>query len=253
MTTWAALSEEGALFEVLRLGSPGPGACVVKRCHASHRDREDLTERLRNEANHLARLRGLAVPAVHRLSERPTSLVTRYIEGVTLLQWMTFPRSAQQVWALYGQLLALVESIHARGTVHRDLKPANVMVDAHGHPWILDFELACDVDATRSMGPGWVEQEAGTPPYAAPELRHDPTRATGVQVDVFALGIMLDELRQGLKRADLLDYLIVRATAAEPEHRLRDVTLLRQGFDLVTRPRFPFLHRMRRMFDGAGD
>jgi len=187
---------------------------------------------------------------MHRVSEHPTSLVTRYISGTELHRWRDTVRTPREVWQLFDRLLTLVECMHARGTVHRDLKPANIMVDGEARPWLVDFELACDLDATRSMGRGWVEQEAGTPPYAAPELQHDPTRATGVQVDVFALGVILDELRQDLRGAEMLDYLIVRSTAPDPEDRLRNVSVLRQGFGLVTGPRFPLLHRLRRLVGG---
>ena len=252
MSPWPSLGGEDSHFEVLRVGSPGPGACVVKRCHAADRGRDDLTARLRNEALHLTRLRGLAVPAVHRVSEQPTSLVTRYIPGTELHRWMDTERSAREVWELFDRLLTVVESVHARGTVHRDLKPANIMVDEQGHPWLVDFELACDVDAPRSMGRSWIEQEAGTPPYASPELRQDPMRATGVQVDVFALGVLLDELRRGLRGSERLDYLIVRATAPDPADRLRNVSVFRQGFALVSGPRFPLLRQLRRLVTGRG-
>jgi hypothetical protein len=89
-----------------------------------------------------------------------------------------------------AELLTGVEKLHAEGKVHRDLKPSNVLVDAHGHVFIVDFGL---------VGPGEDRNPsggfAGTPAYAAPEQVSGD--AVGPKADLYAVGVMLYEALAG--------------------------------------------------------
>lgn len=88
-----------------------------------------------------------------------------------------------------SDVASAVGHAHANGVIHRDLKPSNIFVDAAGHPRVLDFGLAREldpiVDATRTR------EFAGTPAFAAPEQFAGDSASIDVRTDVYSLGVLL--------------------------------------------------------------
>lgn len=135
-----------------------------------------------------------------------------------------------------------VEYIHELGIVHRDLKPANVMLDGQT-PKITDFGLvggALWTPVTRS------HHVMGTLAYMAPEQFMEMAEADA-RADIYSLGKILYNAAVGklgkdnmlpLKTARLpepatpflrvLDQLLRRATAEDPDQRLASVAELRR-------------------------
>jgi serine/threonine protein kinase len=97
---------------------------------------------------------------------------------------------------------------HAQGVVHRDLKPANLLRGSSGEVKIADFGIARAAEETMVTLVGTV---LGTLKYLAPEQAEG--RVAGPAADVYALGVVLDEL------LDERDPIVARMLAHEPEAR----------------------------------
>jgi serine/threonine protein kinase len=101
------------------------------------------------------------------------------------------------VLPLFSQMLDGVEAAHLQKVVHRDLKPENMLYRRDGNRIaIADF-------GTAHFAEGQVETVVTAPTqrlanfqYAAPEQR-TPNRPVGPTADIYALGLMLNEMFTG--------------------------------------------------------
>lgn len=96
---------------------------------------------------------------------------------------------------LFVDVCRAVATAHRALIVHRDIKPSNVLVSSAGVVNLLDFGIAKlldDPDESHTAVPAF------TPGYAAPEQRGFGHITTAT--DVYALGILLDELITGARR-----------------------------------------------------
>ncbi|WP_433058388.1 protein kinase domain-containing protein [Dactylosporangium sp. CS-033363] len=155
-------------------------------------------ERIRSEAQVVARLQHPNITAVHDYGEagdvsagrngRRPYVVMELLEGELLSDRLrSGPMSWRRATQICAQVAAGLAAAHEKGIVHRDIKPSNVMLTSAGAK-ILDFGVAglagsYDPDDERD---GTV---FGTPAYLAPErlLGGGVVSAT----DVYTVGLLV--------------------------------------------------------------
>lgn len=153
-------------------------------------------------------------------NRRPNFLyvVTEFIEGITLDQWMRDnpEPSLQAVREIIEQVARGLRAFHRLEMLHQDLKPDNIMIDSTGTVKIIDF------GSTRVAGIMEIDtpierlELLGTAQYAAPEyfLGHSGS----VPSDVFSLAVITYQMLSG-RLPYGLD--IARTHTAKAQNRLR--------------------------------
>jgi serine/threonine protein phosphatase PrpC len=123
-------------------------------------------------------------------------VVTEYVEGQSLRQWMYDHRKPdlQAVRGIIGQIVKGLRALHRKEMVHCDLRPENVMIDRNGTVKIIDFGsvrvagLAEFVDAPDAPVLGTVQ-------YTAPEWMAG--EAPTWRSDMFSLAVIAYEMLTG--------------------------------------------------------
>ncbi len=152
--------------------------------------------RFRRESEALARVAGDGVVPVHETGVEGGRLwfAMDLLEGGSLRARLG--RAVKLPWreavTIAARLARVLARCHERGILHRDVKPENVLLDGDGRPWLADFGLVRDLDASRLTETGSV---VGTLAYMTPEqLAGSPADASS---DVYALAALLHELVLG--------------------------------------------------------
>ena len=122
-------------------------------------------------------------------------LVMDYIEGQTLDDYLAEKGklSEEETIRLLKPIAAALDYAHGEGVVHRDVKPANIMIRKDGHPYILDFGIAREIQETMTRVTG--KLSSGTLLYMSPEqLRGQPPKSAQ---DVYSFAAMAYECLKG--------------------------------------------------------
>ncbi|MCA9656953.1 MAG: protein kinase [Myxococcales bacterium] len=171
---------------------------AVKVLHPHLADREESRLRLRREAITVAKLRHENILEIFDYSGEDATesyLVTEFIHGVTLRQWLDEKWRPHPILAalLIHRLCVALAHAHRSDVVHRDIKPENVMIREDGCLKLMDFGIAQIIDHQKLTMTG---QLLGSPAYMAPELISG--RPLDARTDLFSVGIMLYQLATGM-------------------------------------------------------
>ncbi|GAA3718382.1 Stk1 family PASTA domain-containing Ser/Thr kinase [Terrabacter ginsenosidimutans] len=211
-----------------------------------------FVERFRAEARSAARLNHPNVVAVFDQGEDDGEvfLAMELIEGKTLRDVIheEAPLTARESLAILEPILLALRAAHAAGMIHRDVKPENVIVRRDGEVKVADFGLARAI--TNQATTSQTGVLLGTVSYLSPEQVERGVADT--RSDVYAAGLLLFEMLTGRKAVTggtpiqiaynhvhgsivapstlvpavptVLDDLVARATAVEPDDRFESAT-----------------------------
>jgi len=192
---------------------------AFKALKASVRSRTPATdELLRREAEAVAQLQHPHIVTIfdRGLCDEGPYLILELLRGETLAERVARgPVPARETVRVALAIARALVHAHAAGVLHRDLKPSNVFLTADGGVKVLDFGLA------HVFGVGG-PAHSGTPGYMAPEQlcagRED------ARTDLFALGVLLDELLGARRLRAVLPIaaLAARCRAEDPAARPPD-------------------------------
>ena len=136
-------------------------------------------------------------PCAQTRQRQSIYVVTEYVEGQTLTQWMIDnPRpDLATVRGILEQIARGLQAFHRLEMIHQDLKPDNIMIDGTGTVKIIDF------GATRVAGLEEVETPIeqinllGAALYAAPEYFLGEPGSQ--RADLYSLGVIAYQMLSG--------------------------------------------------------
>ncbi|HZV00278.1 MAG TPA: protein kinase [Planctomycetota bacterium] len=178
---------------------------AVKTLRADEAKREDAMERFRREARAIAALRHPNVVAVHDVGqvEEIPYFTMEFIEGLPLdRRLVRGPLEGKEAIEILAPIAEALHYCHGEGVVHRDLKPANIIVDSHGHPFLVDFGIAVR-KAERGPDLDSKDELLGSIPYMAPE--YVDGAAYDERCDVYSFGVVLYEILCGHEQFPYFD------------------------------------------------
>ncbi|WP_407159592.1 protein kinase domain-containing protein [Bradyrhizobium sp. STM 3557] len=124
-------------------------------------------------------------------------VVTEFIEGQTLAQWMIDNPKAdlETVRGIIEQIASGLQAFHRMEMLHQDLRPQNIMIDRSGTVKIIDFgavHVSGVVEADPAAEPGRI---LGTEQYTAPE--YFLGEGSSDLSDQFSLGVIAYQMLTG--------------------------------------------------------
>ncbi|MCC9599167.1 protein kinase [Stieleria sp. JC731] len=167
---------------------------AIKIPHQERMSKSFDVERFLEEARTIASLDHPGVVPIYdfgKLHDR-YYIVSRFIDGQTLGQWIQEPHRGSQKVEILRDVAETLDFIHRAGVVHRDIKPANLLLDDQQRCFITDFGLALQTDMpTRRAG------KIGTYAYMSPEQARGENHLIDRRSDLFSLGVVMYEVLCG--------------------------------------------------------
>ncbi len=167
---------------------------AVKLLTAEGAAETDVVQRLKAEAQAIARLKHPHITSVHDFGQHTSPdgsvhpfVVMELVEGTTLSRRLAdgTPMPWVQAARVAAQVASALAYAHSRRIAHRDISCTNIMLTDEGAK-VLDFGIAAILGQPDSTSD---QDFIGTPAYVAPERLRDPTAVTSA-IDVYALGLV---------------------------------------------------------------
>jgi serine/threonine protein phosphatase PrpC/predicted Ser/Thr protein kinase len=124
-------------------------------------------------------------------------IVTEYIDGQTLAQWMIdHPKpDLETVRGIVEQIAKGLRAFHRLEMLHQDLRPENIMIDGTGTVKIIDFGSTNVAGLMEIATPGERNHLLGSAQYVAPE--YFLGEAGSSRSDIFSLGVIAYQMLTG--------------------------------------------------------
>ncbi len=166
-------------------------AVKVLRQQFCHDD--DFIDRFRREAQSAASLSHPNVVSIYDVGQEEEIhyIVMEYIEGPTLKERIIerAPLPLQESIRIAIEIAEALENAHQNHIIHRDIKPHNILIGRNGRVKVADFGIARAVTSSTLTHTGSI---IGSVHYFSPEQAKGGI--TGVQSDIYSLGIVLYEM-----------------------------------------------------------
>jgi serine/threonine protein kinase len=183
---------------VFLASAPDGARVAIKIPSAELRENQNYLRRFMLEEWIARRISSSHVLRPTRPPERRSSLyvITEFIEGQTLRQWMNDNPSPtpDQVRDFVDQIARGLRAFHRREMVHQDLRPENIMIDGDGTVRIIDFGSVSVAGVEEAM-PGVAGEALGTFQFTAPEYLSGD--AVSWRSDQYSLGVIAYEMLTG--------------------------------------------------------
>src|SRR6202140_1420960 len=183
----------GAMGVVYRARDPVINRLVaLKTITAGGADDPSMLERFYREAQSAGGLQHPNIVTIYDMGDESgvPYIAMELIDGENLDQLIAqrtpIPLPLKLVYAT--QACSAFEYAHKRGIIHRDIKPGNIMVNKDGTLNIVDFVIACLLEASKTQ----TGLLMGTFAYMSPEQYHG--EHADERSDIWSFGVLLYEL-----------------------------------------------------------
>lgn len=136
-------------------------------------------------------------PSTVRAKKNFLYVVTEFIEGQTLTQWMIDNPKPQleTVREIVEQIAKGLRAFHRKEMLHQDLRPENIMIDRTGTVKIIDFGSTRVAGVAEVRSADTSDDILGTAQYTAPEYFLGERGSS--QSDLFSLGVITYQMLTG--------------------------------------------------------
>ncbi len=170
------------------------------------------------------------IPRIHELyiDNNELIVIEEYVSGQNLetLMKMGMTFHDTEIVRIVNELCNILIGLNAKDSIiiHRDIKPSNIILKDDGSIYLIDFNAAKFMDASKERDTVLI----GTKGYAAPEQYG--FGSSTIQTDIYAIGILIRELKNDKNLDDSsLDQIINKCTEIDPKNRYQTIESLKNA------------------------